>query len=48
MTAPLTVSAAASENGLVRQNNEDAAYAGRWLFAVAGAATPPERWPALR
>ena len=27
--------AAASETGLVRQNNEDAAYAGRWLFAVA-------------
>src|SRR5436305_13138761 len=27
--------AAAPETGLVRQNNEDAAYAGRWLFAVA-------------
>jgi PPM family protein phosphatase len=29
------VVAAASETGLVRQNNEDAAYSGRWLFAVA-------------
>jgi PPM family protein phosphatase len=29
------VAAAASETGLVRRNNEDAAYAGRWLFAVA-------------
>ena len=29
------VTAAASETGLVRQNNEDAAYSGRWLFAVA-------------
>ena len=29
------VAAAASETGLVRQNNEDAAYSGRWLFAVA-------------
>jgi PPM family protein phosphatase len=28
------VAAAASETGLVRQNNEDAAYLGRWLFAV--------------
>jgi len=36
MTAPLTlVPAAASETGRVRQNNEDAAYSGRWLFAVA-------------
>jgi protein phosphatase len=30
----LTV-AAASETGKVRENNEDAAYSGRWLFAVA-------------
>jgi protein phosphatase len=29
------VAAAASETGLVRPNNEDAAYSGRWLFAVA-------------
>jgi PPM family protein phosphatase len=29
------VTAAASETGLVRQNNEDAAYSGHWLFAVA-------------
>jgi serine/threonine protein phosphatase PrpC len=29
------VAAAASETGLVRRNNEDAAYLGRWLFAVA-------------
>lgn len=29
------VAAAASDTGLVRQNNEDAAYSGRWLFAVA-------------
>jgi PPM family protein phosphatase len=29
------VAAAASETGLVRRNNEDAAYSGRWLFAVA-------------
>ena len=37
MTAPFTLpAAAASETGLVRQDNEDAAYAGRWLFAVAG------------
>ena len=36
MTAPFTLAAAAaSEIGLVRQDNEDAAYAGRWLFAVA-------------
>jgi len=36
MTAKLTlVAAAASETGLVRENNEDAAYSGRWLFAVA-------------
>ena len=36
MTAPLAlVAAAASETGRIRQNNEDAAYAGRWLFAVA-------------
>jgi protein phosphatase len=27
--------AAASSTGCVRQNNEDAAYAGRWLYAVA-------------
>ena len=36
MTARLTLAAAAaSETGLVRENNEDAAYSGRWLFAVA-------------
>jgi PPM family protein phosphatase len=36
MTAPFAlVAAAASETGLVRQNNEDAAYSGRWLFAIA-------------
>ena len=36
MTALFALAAAAaSETGLVRQNNEDAAYAGRWLFAVA-------------
>lgn len=36
MTAALAlVAAAASEMGLVRQNDEDAAYLGRWLFAVA-------------
>jgi PPM family protein phosphatase len=36
MTAAFAlVTAAASETGLVRQNNEDAAYSGRWLFAVA-------------
>lgn len=36
MTARLTLAAAAtSETGLVRENNEDAAYSGHWLFAVA-------------
>ena len=36
MTARLTLAAAAaSETGVVRENNEDAAYSGRWLFAVA-------------
>jgi PPM family protein phosphatase len=36
MTAALAlVAAAASETGLVRQNNEDAAYSGHWLFAIA-------------
>jgi protein phosphatase len=35
MTAVITLSAAASEVGQVRQNNEDAAYSGRWLYAVA-------------
>src|SRR5229473_3161537 len=36
MTALIAVAvAAASEAGLVRQNNEDAAYSGRWLYAVA-------------
>jgi protein phosphatase len=36
MTAAFAlVAAAASETGLVRHNNEDAAYSGRWLFAVA-------------
>jgi PPM family protein phosphatase len=36
MTAALVlVAAATSETGLVRQNNEDAAYSGHWLFAVA-------------
>ena len=36
MTAPITLqAAAASETGLARQNNEDAAYSGRWLHAVA-------------
>jgi PPM family protein phosphatase len=29
------LSAAASETGRVRQDNEDSAYAGRWLYAVA-------------
>ncbi len=29
------LSAAASETGYVRQDNEDSAYAGRWLYAVA-------------
>ncbi len=37
MTAPFTSRAAASsETGPVRKDNEDAAYAGRWLFTVAG------------
>ncbi|SRR6266496_1176024 len=35
MTGLIVVAAAASETGLVRQNNEDAAYLGRWLYAVA-------------
>jgi PPM family protein phosphatase len=36
MTAALAlVAAAASETGLVRRNNEDAAYSGRYLFAIA-------------
>jgi serine/threonine protein phosphatase PrpC len=36
MNAPMTVTAAAaSEVGRVRANNEDAAYSGRWLYAVA-------------
>jgi PPM family protein phosphatase len=36
MTASFAlVAAAASETGLVREHNEDAAYSGRWLFAVA-------------
>jgi protein phosphatase len=36
MTAAFAlVAAAASETGLVRRNNEDAAYSGRWLFVVA-------------
>jgi PPM family protein phosphatase len=36
MTAALALAAAAAcETGLIRQNNEDAAYLGRWLFAVA-------------
>ena len=36
MTASITLrAAAASEVGQVRQNNEDAAYSGRWLYAVA-------------
>jgi protein phosphatase len=36
MTALVTLrAAAASVPGLVRQGNEDAVYAGRWLFAVA-------------
>ena len=51
MTAQLTLAAAAvSETGQVRQNNEDAAYSGRWLFAVADgwAVTRPARWPAPR
>ena len=37
MTALFALAAAAaSGTGLVRPDNEDAAYAGRWLFAVAG------------
>jgi serine/threonine protein phosphatase PrpC len=35
MTAITLRAAAASEAGLVRKNNEDAAYSGRWLYAVA-------------
>jgi serine/threonine protein phosphatase PrpC len=36
MAASITLqAAAASEAGQVRQNNEDAVYSGRWLFAVA-------------
>ena len=36
MTAAFAlVAAAASETGLGGQNNEDAAYSGCWLFAVA-------------
>src|SRR6267154_1308397 len=36
MTTLVTLrAAAASVSGLVRQGNEDAVYAGRWLFAVA-------------
>ena len=36
MTEVLTLlAAAASETGQVRHDNEDAVYAGRWLFAVA-------------
>ena len=36
MTTTITLLAAAtSEVGLVRKNNEDAAYSGRWLYAVA-------------
>jgi serine/threonine protein phosphatase PrpC len=36
MTALFALAAAAtSETGLARQNNEDAAYAGHWLSAVA-------------
>ena len=36
MTTPITLqAAAASDTGLARQNNEDAAYSGRWLYAVA-------------
>jgi PPM family protein phosphatase len=34
-TALALIAAAASETGLARQNNEDATYSGRWLFAVA-------------
>lgn len=35
MTAPFAVAAAASGTGLARPGSQDAAYAGRWLFAVA-------------
>ena len=36
MTAHLTlITAAVSETGQVRKTNEDSAYSGRWLFAVA-------------
>jgi serine/threonine protein phosphatase PrpC len=36
MNAPMTVTAAAASGaGQVRANNEDAAYSGRWLYAVA-------------
>ena len=36
MTAQIAlVASAVSETGLVRQSNEDAAYSGRWLHAVA-------------
>ena len=36
MTAQLSLTAAAvSETGQVRETNEDSAYSGRWLFAVA-------------
>jgi serine/threonine protein phosphatase PrpC len=36
MAAKITLHrAASSETGRVRKNNEDAAYSGRWLFAVA-------------
>jgi protein phosphatase len=36
MIAPVTMlTAAVSETGMARQNNEDSAYSGRWLFAVA-------------
>jgi protein phosphatase len=34
-TAFALVAASTSETGPVRQNNEDAVYSGRWLFAVA-------------
>ena len=36
MTAELTlIASAVSETGQVRESNEDSAYSGRWLFAVA-------------
>jgi PPM family protein phosphatase len=35
IAACVVLAAAASETGLVRRNNEDAVYSGRWLFAVA-------------